>query len=55
MSVSITELYKKPEKKSNQEVGNLSFVGFHVLAYPIYSVCGVILHFLRLPLDVNRL
>ena len=49
MSVNITELIwqAKTWEKSNQEVGNLRFVGFQVLAYPINSVCGVILHFLK--------
>ena len=51
MSVSITELIW--QKKSNQEVGNLTFVVFQVIAYRIYSVYGVILHFLSL--DVKSL
>jgi hypothetical protein len=57
MSVSITDLIwqAKNGEKTNQEVGNLMFVGFQVLAYPIYNLCGVILHFLRLSLDVNSL
>jgi hypothetical protein len=57
MSVSITELIwqAKPEKKYNQEVGNLRFVVFQLISYRIYSVYGVILHFLRLSLDVNSL
>jgi hypothetical protein len=46
---------KNLREKSNQEVGNLRFVVFQVIAYQIYSVYGVILHFLRLPLDVNSL
>ena len=57
MSVIITELIwqEKPEKKYNQEVGNLRFVVFQVIAYPIYSVYGDRVHFLWLPLDVNSL
>jgi hypothetical protein len=44
---------QKPEKKSNQEVGNLRFVVFQLLAYRIHGVFWIILHFLRLPLDVS--
>ena len=36
-------------------MGNLRFVVFQLIAYRIYSVYGVILHFLRLPVDVNSL
>ena len=46
---------QKPVKKANQEVGNLKFVVFQVIAYRIYIVYGVILHFLRLSLDVYSL
>ena len=42
-------------KKSKQEVGNLRFVVFDLSPYQIHSGLWVILHFLRLPLDVNRL
>jgi hypothetical protein len=52
MSVSITLLILQAKTR---EKGNLRFVGFQVFAYPIYRVCGVILHFLKLPLDVNSL
>ena len=52
---NITHDRQKPEKQSNQEVGNLRFVVFEIIAYRIYSVYGVISHFLRLPLDVNSL
>ena len=47
---------KKTEKKSKQEVGNLRFVVFELT--PIEYTVGwilVMLHFLRLPLDVNCL
>ena len=44
---------KNLRKKSNQEVGKLRFVVFQLIAYQIYSVYRVILHFLRLPLDVK--
>ena len=56
-SVSITELIRqaKTSDKSNQVVGNLRFVVFQHFAIPIYSVNRVILHSLRLPLDVNSL
>jgi hypothetical protein len=40
MSVTITELIWQAEtwEKSNQEVGNLRFVVFQLIAYRIYSV-----------------
>ena len=46
---------KNLRKKSKQEVGILRFVVFNLIAYRISSVYGIILHFLKRPLDVKSL
>ena len=49
VSVNITELIWQAKTR-----GKSRFV-VHLFDIPIYGVNGVILHFLRLPLDVNSL